>query len=241
MTKKRIIITAAAGLVSLTTAFALAWLTKTAPENESDQSSQQTLASDDNELNLFQPQINVMSGTDSSDTKIKKTIKEKQLKGLIYEVREKMREYDNKLQGLEVREQRLQTAHDIIKKDIEELNNLRIELASIVAVLKTEREKLLKSTLQIAEAEKSNLMSMAATYDKMDPVSAGKILTNMCATAQMKNSEFEEHSTGLDDSVRILHYMTDRTKAKLLAELVTSEPKLSAILCRRLKQITEEK
>ncbi|MHC4149728.1 MAG: hypothetical protein ACYSR5_09620, partial [Planctomycetota bacterium] len=75
MTKKRIIITAAAGLVSLTTAFALAWFTKTAPENESDQSSQQTLASNDNELNLFQPQINVMSGADSSNTKIKKTIK----------------------------------------------------------------------------------------------------------------------------------------------------------------------
>lgn len=241
MTKKRIIITATAGLVSLTTAFALAWLTKTAPENESDQSSQQTLASDENELNLLQPQINVMSSAYSSNTKIKKTIKEKQLKGLIYEVREKMREYDNKLQSLEVREQRLQTAHDIIKKDIEELNNLRIELASIVAGLKTEREKLLKSRLQIAEAEKSNLMSMAATYDKMDPVSAGKILTNMCATARMKNGEFGEHGTSLDDAVMILHYMTERTKAKLLAELVASEPKFSAILCRRLKQITEEK
>jgi hypothetical protein len=239
MTKKRIIITAA-GLVSFTTAFALAWLTKTAPENESDQSYQQTLASDDNELNLFQPQINVMSGADSSDTKIKKTIKERQLKGLIYEVREKMREYDNKLQSLEVREQRLQTAHDIIKKDIEELNNLRVELVSIVAGLKTEREKLLKSRVQIAEAEKSNLISMAATYDKMDPVSAGKILTNMCATARMKNGEFGERGTSLDDAVRILHYMTERTKAKLLAELVTSEPKLSAILCQRLKQIAEE-
>jgi hypothetical protein len=241
MTKKRIIITAAAGLVSFTAAFTLAWLTKTTPENESDQSYKQTLAGDENQLNLLQTQVSVMSSADGSDTKIKKTIKEKQLKGLIYEVREKMQKYDNKLQSLEVREQRLQTAHDIIKKDIEELNSLRIELASIVAGLKTEREKLLKSRLQIAEAEKSNLMSMAATYDKMDPVSAGKILTNICATARLKDGEFGEHGTSLDDAVRILHYMTERTKAKLLAELVTSEPKLSAVLCQRLKQIAEEK
>jgi hypothetical protein len=35
--------------------------------------------------------------------------------------------------------------------------------------------------------------------------------------------------------------MTERTKAKLLAELVTSEPKLAAVLCERLKEIVEQK
>jgi hypothetical protein len=41
--------------------------------------------------------------------------------------------------------------------------------------------------------------------------------------------------------VKILHYMTERTKAKLLAEMVNSEPKLTAALCERLKQIAEVK
>ena len=42
-----------------------------------------------------------------------------------------------------------------------------------------------------------------------------------------------------DDAVKILHYMTDRTKAKVLAELSTAEPKLAAYFCQKLKQITE--
>jgi hypothetical protein len=33
--------------------------------------------------------------------------------------------------------------------------------------------------------------------------------------------------------------MSERTKAKLLAELATSEPALASALCKRLKQIVE--
>jgi len=123
----------------------------------------------------------------------------------------------------------------LIKKDIEELNKLRIELASTVAGLKSEHDKLLKSRVEIAKAEKNNLVTMAAAYDKMDSTSASKILTNM--TKMQKGLE----GSNLDDAVKILHYMTERTKAKLLAELVTSEPNLAALLCQRLKQIIEEK
>ncbi|MHC4571754.1 MAG: hypothetical protein ACYS0C_06730, partial [Planctomycetota bacterium] len=94
--------------------------------------------------------------------------------------------------------------------------------------------KLLKSRVEIAKSEKANLLSIAAAYDKMDSASAGKILTNM---SQMQDGS---GSTTFDDAVKILHYMTERTKAKLLAELVTSEPKLAAVLCQRLKQIIEE-
>jgi predicted RNase H-like nuclease (RuvC/YqgF family) len=166
---------------------------------------------------------------------MKKTMTEKRLNILVYEVREKIQEYDAKLQGLETGEQRLQRAHDLIKKDIEELNNLRIELASTVASLKSERDKLLKSRVEIAKAEKNNQITMAAAFDKMDSESAGKILTNM--------SKMQKGGVGgssLDDAVKILHYMTERTKAKLLAGLVTSEPQLAALLCQKLKQIIVE-
>ena len=53
-------------------------------------------------------------------------------------------------------------AQDTLKKDIENLDNLRVELASTVASLKEERDKLLKSRLEIAQAEKTNLTSIAA-------------------------------------------------------------------------------
>jgi len=140
-----------------------------------------------------------------------------------------------------VHEQRLQRAHNLIKKDIEQLNNLRIELASTVVHLKDERDKLLKSRVEISRAEKVNLMSIAATYDKMDAASASKILTNICGSGGVKKGVSRAgRSSGVDDAVKILHYMVERTKAKLLAELVVSEPRLAAELCQKLKQIVEK-
>ena len=149
-----------------------------------------------------------------------------------------MQEYDNKLQSLEVREQRLQAAQEVLKKDIEDLGNLRIELASIIASLKEERDNLFKGRLEIADAEKANLVTIAAAYDKMEVTSAGKIVTTMCA-GQMQDGGVDSGGSGFDEAVKILHYMTERTKAKLLAELATSEPQLAAALSRRLKQIIE--
>lgn len=131
---------------------------------------------------------------------------------------------------------------DVLKEDIENLNTLRIELTSIIANLKSERDELHKSRLEIGQTEKTNLVSIAATYDKMDVTGASKIFTNMCAaqdTSEMQAIEAGNVSSSFDDAVKILHYMTERTKAKLLAELATSEPALAAALCQRLKQIVE--
>ena len=177
------------------------------------------------------------SAISTGEGTMKKTAMEKQFKRLVYEVRQKMQEYDDKLQSLELRERRVQMAQDVLRKDIEELNNLRIELATTVAGLKSERDKLLKSRIDIAKAEKNNLMSIAATYDKMESARASKILTDM---SQMPKSESGGDGHSFDDAVRIVHYMTARTRAKLLAALSTSEPKLAAILCQRLKRITEQ-
>lgn len=236
MSKKLIIMIAAAGLVSFAGMFAVAWFTKkTVKQNQSADISQQqqSTTSANHETEPPQPETLVSAVAASSD-EIKRNMPQKQLKSLIYEVREKITEYNNKLQGLEVREERLKIAHDTIKKDIEELNNMRVDLASIVAGLKSEQDKLRKSRLELAKTEKDNLVSIAATYDKMDAASAGKILAEM--------SKKRDGSGGsLDDAVKILYYMGDRTKAKILAELATSESELAASLCQRLKQMVEEK
>ena len=244
MSKKRIIMTAAAGLVSFAGAFAFTWFTKKTPPSQEQSSTLNQSEPAGQETPPRRQQAGV--GADSSafagtqavvggQAGMKKTMTDKQLKSIVYEVREKIREYNNKLQSLEVQEQRLQMAADMIKKDTEELNELQIELTSAVAGLKRERDELIKSRIEVAKAEKVNLISIAATYDKMDAASACKILTNMC---QMQDGQLEGDS--FNDAVKILHYMTERTKAKLLAELVTSEPKLAAVLSRRLKQVVEE-
>jgi len=233
VSKKRIIMMGAAGLVSFAGMFIFALLTGAEPVSPAavEPSARQTGEPSERQTG----EVDTISAVGAAGSEMKKTMTEKRLNILVYEVREKIQEYDAKLQGLETGEQRLQRAHDLIKKDIEELNNLRIELASTVAGLKSERDKLLKSRVEIAKAEKKNLVTMAAAYDKMDSVSAGKILTNIT-----KMQKVGVGGSSLDDAVKILHYMTERTKAKLLAELVTSEPSLAALLCQRLKQIIEE-
>ncbi len=235
MSKKRLIMIAGVGLISFAGAFVFAWLTKPASVSPSDKSNIFTASGFfDNPL-LPQPQVGTMSSEDST---IKNALTEKRLKNLVFEVREKIREYDEKLQVLEMQGQRLQITRDALKKDIEVLNNLQIELASTVAGLKEQRNQLLKTRVDITKEEKANLVSIAATYDKMDAASAGKILTSMCAQ-KVKRADGGEVNTGFDDAIKILHYMQERTKAKVLAELVSSEPQLASLLCRRLKQISE--
>ncbi len=126
----------------------------------------------------------------------------------------------------------------MLKQDIQKLKDLRVELATIIADIKSERDKLLKSRLEIDQTEKDNLVLIAATYDKMDSSSASKIVLSMCSS-QTQPGEIDNQSSGFDEAVKILYYMTDRTKAKLLAELTTAEPRLAAFLTQKLKRIVE--
>jgi len=231
--KRRIIIIAGTGLISFAGAFVFAWLTKPAPVRPGNK----TIAAPDSLKKplLPQPLVGTMSPEDS---RIKNIMTEKRLKNLVFEVREKIREYDKKLQVLETQEQRLQITRDALKNDIEALNNLQIELAATIAGLKEQRNQLLKTRVDITKEEKANLVSIAATYDKMEASSAGKILTSMC-TKKTSSDDVGEVNSGLNDAIKILHYMQERTKAKVLAELVSSEPQLASLLCQRLKQISE--
>jgi len=241
MSKKFIIITVVAGLVSFAGAFVFALLTRPSRVVLSDESGQPAL-DDASEQALLRRQAGEISDVSGASGQMTKAMTEQQLKNLILEVRGKIQEYNNKLLALGVQERRLQLTQDMLKKDIESLNNLRIELASTIASLKSERDRLIKSRLEIDQAEKTNLVSIAATYDKMDVSGASKILTNMCAaqdTSEMRDIEAGNVSGSFDDAVKILHYMSERTKAKLLAELATSKPALAAALCKRLKQIVE--
>jgi len=232
--KKLIIMVAIIGLVSFAGMFAFAWLTKATPQVQNPEVAQATPASQETDLKLTEPQPPtqpqpITSDDAAVDSKMKKAMTENQLKSLVCEVREKIEEYNSKLQDFEVREQRLQLVQETLKKDIEELDNLRIELASTVARLKSEQDKLQKSRVEIAKTEKNNLMSIAATYDKMDATSAGKILTNMS----------HDQNGSADDAVKILYYMSERTKAKILASIAEAEPATSAYLCQKLKRIIE--
>jgi hypothetical protein len=166
-----------------------------------------------------------------------KGLTEKQLKSLIYEVREKINDYEIKEKELELREARIQMTQDTLKKDIEALNQLRVELASMTANLKEQKSQLLATRVSIASSEKTNLTAIATTYDKMDPAGAAKIISSMC-TKQLESGKIE--GGNIDDAVKILFYMNERSKGKLLSEIVSTEPKLAAVLCQRLKKVVEQ-
>jgi flagellar motility protein MotE (MotC chaperone) len=231
--KKQLLITIIAGVISFAGAFAFGWLTRPTPipaEAKNSEPNRPAVA----DANKPEPETAATNTASASDTE-KIVLTEKQLKGLVLDVREKMKEYNRKLRDLESTEQRLQIAQDVLKKDIEKLNNLRIELASSVARLKEEQNKLLASRVQVEKAEKDNLLVIAATYDKMDSSSAAKILTNMCASPTQIGG-----ASSFDDAVKILRYMTERSKAKVLAELAVSEPKLAAGISQKLKLVIEK-
>ncbi len=233
MNKKQIIITAAAGLVTFAGFFVFSWLTASAPaQGEIDSSNEQALLARQDELQL--PLAESGSAVRATGSKAADTMTERQLKDLVADVREKMQEYDRRLQGLELRKQRLKTAHNMIKDDLEELNNLRIELASTVTAIKDEQAKLKARLIEVDKVEKDNLVTIAATYDKMDAATAGKILIDM---VKMESSS---GATGFEDAVKILHYMGERSRGKLLVELASSESRLAATFCRKLKRIVEK-
>jgi len=228
--KKLIIIALAGGLLSFGAMFVYAWLIKPSAQTTEVEAAQSIDATEEPVIKVPEPQTSANSTAGMIESKMKKAMTEEQLKSLVYEIRTKIQEYDNKLEDLKLREERLRVAGDMLKKDIEQLDNLRIELASTVAGLKAQRDNLLKSRVEIAEKERNNLVSIAATYDKMDSASAGKILTNM--------SQGQNNSA--DDAVKILHYMSERTKAKVLASIAETDSPLSAYFCKRLKQIAEK-
>lgn len=243
MSKKVIILTGAAGIVSFAGAFVFAWLSNPAPSGDPNRAPKPANVAAKSPLVSGTEQI-ILPRSSASAGSMQKSLTEQQLKSLVQDIRQKMREYEDRLQAIGMRERRLQVAQNVLKEDIENLDNLRIEVASAITTLKSERDKLHKSRLEIDQKEKANFMNIAAMYDTMDVTGAGKILVSMCKPAdgaQQDSLGADGKKDGYDDAVKILHYMTERNKGKLLAELATSEPALAATLCQRMKQIVENR
>lgn len=245
MSKKLIIIASAAGLLTFAGVFFGARMLgrKSSPpvtaettENKTSEANPTTSAAKP-QAESSTPAEAEPQTTAEAEAETTKGLTEKQLKSLVYEVREKINDYEKKEKELEVRESRLQITQDTLKKDIETLNQLRVELATMVANLKEQKNQLLATRTAITGSEKANLTSIALTYDKMDSVGASKIITSMCAK-QLESGKTE--GGNIDDAVKILFYMNERSKGKLLAEIASTEPKLAAVLCQRLKKVVEQ-
>ena len=225
---KKILLILTAGLVSFALAFGVTFfLQKNKNTKQANQPAQK-----ENQQVIPQNQNDL---TKPSLANAGDEINRQKLQNLIYNIREKIKEYDQKLESLNLRKQRLKTTQDTIKKDITQLNELKLQLNNTLAQIKQQQKLLEQSKVAISDKQKRNLMAIAATYDKMDSASAGKILKNMTQI----NGKTNEN--GFNDAVKIFHYMSDRTKAKVLATLSDSEPELCAVFCQKLKNIVENR
>jgi flagellar motility protein MotE (MotC chaperone) len=228
--KKLIIITGIIGIVGFAASFGISFILGKMKKVEPPQDAQQQqVAADDQTAGIPASTGPVIKEEEKT---LKAKLTEQQLQGLIHDVREKSKEYDVKMKGLQKTEERIADVQKSLQNDIESLNKLRIEIASLTAQLKQQRQKLLDTRIEIVGSEQENFQKMASFYDTMEPEGAADIFTNM---SKLNTSE----SNGLDDVVKILYYMEDRNKAGVLAQLVTTEPKLAAVLSREMKKIKE--
>ncbi len=244
MSKKLIIIAGAAGLLTFAAAFFGArMLGKSTPPadaaekaaGEKAEGKQAAAAGETKEEGSKTTANDSLTATEEEAEA--KGLTQKKLKNLIYEIREKISAYEAKEKELELREARLQMTQETLNKDIETLNQLKVELAAMTATLKEQKNQLAATRMAINANEKANLTAIATTYDKMDSAGASKIIISMCAK-QLETGKTEGGS--IDDAVKILYYMNERSRGKLLAEIVSTEPKLAAVLCQRLKKVEEQ-
>ncbi len=236
MNKKLLLVTVAAGLVSFLGAFGAAWFTSPASVRGAPTEGQADAgASDPFAAKGARPVLTAVSSA-AEDGANTRAMTEEQLKELIFEVREKIQEYNTKTRNLDKERQRLLVAQQTLQQDIAALNDLRVDLAAAVANLRNERDMLQKTRVEVEQAERANLVAIAAAYDKMEPARAGEILSNMATTQPRNNGT--GRSANLDDAVKILFFMQDRAKARVLAELAATEPALAAMLSQKLKQVT---
>ncbi|HUT61440.1 MAG TPA: hypothetical protein VNA25_26635 [Phycisphaerae bacterium] len=213
--KKMILLLVSLGVLTFACSVVLSMLfgPKPQPPATEDESDEQPLAA-----------MTVAAGLAGGQAKL--TPKETQLGELIRELRVRINECKRRERQIEQREERFVIARELLKQQITDLENLQVQLLGPLTSLKQERAKLDQSRVLVAQEERANLKKAATIYDKMDPASSSQILAGMCENSRM------------EDAVKILYYMTERSAAKVLAAL--TDRSMAASLTESLKRIREE-
>ena len=113
----------------------------------------------------------------------------------------------------------------LLKDGAEELENLRMKLVMSLTRLQDKIAELERTRIRISIQEKTEIQKTAAIYEKMDAASGSQILVEICIN-------------NVEDAVKILYYMSERSAAKLLAEI--PDKSLAAKLFQKIKVINEE-
>jgi hypothetical protein len=227
MKKIQIIIFAAAGLLSFAAVFTVSFMIKKNQVVLPDVEPEAAMMGEDDGM-FGEPDFTVSGdGGEVESYSLSKSMTEKQLKSLIYDIREKVKETKFTEKRLEIQEERIQTLREVMQADIERLEKLRLELTSVIANLTQQEHNLQQTIITIEVLEKANMQKLAGRYDKMSTDMASDIIVSMAGNNQM------------NDAVMILYYMSERTSGKLLGTIGKTQPGIAASISLMLKKVQE--
>lgn len=230
MKKYQIVIVIAAGLLSFTASFGVNWFKRQKAAAAAVLPPASTVSNAvSGTVSEHETAIQPFAGEYQSENESRQMgLSERQLQHLIYDIREKMRDYNARERELDEEAKRIEIARKSLQDDIEELNELRTKLDLTLTAMKEKEEQIQRSIIEIEEIERANLQRLAATYDKMDAAQAGRIMVSMAANNQ------------LQDVVKILYYMNERNAGKLLGEIGSTRPEVAGVLSLQLKRVNEQ-
>ncbi len=228
LTKKRIIILAAALTGSFLITFLITWLFAPVPQaggTEQVESAESVNPAAQTNTELLQIKTELLTAQ-LPDEQIRLQMKESQLDELITELRIQLQKLQKREDMLIEHEKRIQMAEQILAERAKGLTELSAQLVGPMEDLKNTLDELKKNRIIIAQNEVTNLKRVAAVYDKMGTDSSSEILAEMCS------------GNKVDEVVKILRYMSERIVANLLAEM--PDRSLAAELTAKMKTIQTE-
>jgi len=146
-----------------------------------------------------------------------------ELARLVKEVRHKLALCRDREKQLQLQEKRIRLAQEDLARQVQKLEDLRVQLVAPLARLKEIQAEVRRTRIQVQQQERANIKKIATIYEKKDPTAAGEILVAMCANGQS------------DDAVKILYFMSERSAGKILSDI--PDRKLVAQLYEQMKRV----
>ena len=153
-------------------------------------------------------------------------LRESKLENLINDLNRQKTELRLRNRAMDERERRIKLASGQLAEASRELESMRLQLAAPLVRLKGLKKSLEATRLIITREETVNLKGIAKTYEAMATDSSSKAFEAMCKGNQMK------------DAAKILQFMSDRGRAKLLSSM--PDQALTAQLLDMMKTIRQE-
>ena len=234
MNKKQIVIMAGIGLIFFALSFTVGLFTRKSAEPDANNQANagpeviKPFSTNNDAGNILDGGEGNENSYEAQQAELNKSLTEKQLKDLIFEMRTKLADLTVKEKKLEEKDEHIQMSMKELQGNIKELEDLRMKLMAQLSSIKAQQKLLDDKLITIGASEKKNIIKLAAVYDKRKAPQACKTIVNLYKSNQ------------LDYAVKLTYYMSERASSKLLDEMSNQQPELAALISDKLRWIEEK-